>query len=577
VEALDHRAHEHVAVLAAGPFPAQDGQRALETSFPPEEEHKAGRFFASAYEVEGRELAWERHPEWKDGEVHGLVKETGATYLYRTIHADEERSVRVLLGSDDAVRVFLNGELVHESRAARVAAPGEDRFDVRLSAGENRLLVKVVNFGGEHAFAFELDTETADRMPSALVRALRAEPEDRTGEDEEAIRDWFRSRVSERGGKLYAELAQVRSEREALDIEVPRIPVMAEMEEPRETRVHVKGNFLAQGDPVAPEVPQALGRLPDGAPRDRLGLARWLVSTKNPLTARVTANRLWEGLFGRGLVETSEDFGTRGELPSHPELLDWLAVELADGGWSLKRWLRLVVSSSTYRQSSNVSPELLERDPENRLLARGPRRRVEAEIVRDLALAAAGLLSPEIGGPSVFPPQPDGIWVMIYSDDHWVTATDAGRFRRGIYTFWRRTAPYPTFAMFDAPSREATCTRRPRTNTPLQALATLNDPAFVEAAAGLARRMIREAGPVLDDRARYGFRLCASRVPREDELAVLVELYRSERAHFAERPEEARRLAEGALPTDGFDLVELAAWTVVANALLNLDETLTRS
>ncbi|MCZ6597937.1 MAG: DUF1553 domain-containing protein, partial [Planctomycetota bacterium] len=374
----------------------------------------------------------------------------------------------------------------------------------------------------------------------------------------------------------------LEDERRAVDASVARTMVMQRTEEPRQTHVHVRGNFLALGEPVEPGVPAVLNPLPADVPADRLALARWLVDPTNPLTARVTVNRFWEQLFGTGLVPTSADFGTRGDAPSHPELLDWLAIDFVEQGWSVKLLLRTIVTSATYRQASDVTPELAERDPNNLLLARGPRFRVEAEAVRDLALAASGLLDRTLGGPSVFPPQPDGIWAAAYSGDEWTTSEGGDRWRRGIYTFLRRTSPYPTFAMFDATSRELVCTRRNRSNTPLQALALLNDPAFVEAAKGLAVRMLTEAGPEPEDRARRGFRLCLSREPAADELAILVDLYRAEREAFAADPDGAQRArALASLPpgldVSGLDPIELAAWTVVANTLLNLDETITKS
>jgi hypothetical protein len=289
-------------------------------------------------------------------------------------------------------------------------------------------------------------------------------------------------------------------------------------------------------------------------------------------------NRLWSQYFGRGLVETTDEFGTQGEPPTHPELLDWLAVEFVDHGWSLKHMHRLVALSATYRQSSKVTPELVRRDPYNRLFARGPRFRLEAEMVRDNALAICGLLSRKVGGPSVFPFQPDGVWANPYSGDRWQTSTGGDQYRRGLYTFWRRTAPYAAFVSFDAPSREVCTDRRARTNTPLQALATLNDHAFVECSAALARRMLAEPKKGDAERATYGFRLCVSRKPSDAELSLLLDLYRENLAKYRKDVAAAKALATAGLPDipKGVDPAELAAWTVVANVLLNLDETITK-
>ncbi|TAH34360.1 MAG: DUF1553 domain-containing protein [Planctomycetota bacterium] len=346
--------------------------------------------------------------------------------------------------------------------------------------------------------------------------------------------------------------------------------VLAERAQPRATHVLQKGSFLSPGAAVEPAVPAVLGSLPPDAPRNRLGLAQWLVAPDNPLTARVLANRVWSQYFGAGLSSTPEDFGSQGDAPTHSELLDWLALELVSGGWDVKALHHLIVTSATYRQASRVTPELLERDPYNRVFARGPRFRLEAEAVRDVALSASGLLNPVLGGPSVFPPQPDGIWNLPYSDDRWTAQQGAERHRRALYTFWRRSAPYPLMTNFDAPSREFTCTRRARSNTPLQALNLLNDPAFVEAAAALARRMLAQAGAGDAERAAYGFRLCVARAPQPEEVRILLELLGAQRRRYQADPQAAAALVAGADP-------DLAAWTVVANVLLNLDETITKS
>ncbi len=352
--------------------------------------------------------------------------------------------------------------------------------------------------------------------------------------------------------------------------------VMKELPQRRPTKVMIRGNHKNLGEAVEPGVPSRLHGLPADAPANRLGLAKWLVSAENPLTARVTMNRIWARYYGRGFVETSEDFGIQGDLPTHPELLDWLATELIAQQWSLKSMHRLIVTSATYRQSSRVSPQLLKRDPFNRLFARGPRLRLDAEVVRDNALAIAGLLNRKVCGPSVFPYQPDGIWFNPYSGDRWVVSTGGDQHRRGLYTFWRRTAPYAAFMAFDAPSREIACERRPRTNTPLQALATLNDKVFVEASAALARRMVAEAKGEREW-IIYGFRLCVARTPTEREVELLRKLYAENMEKYRKDAAAAAAMVKngGALPP-GVEAAELAAWTVIANVLLNLDETITK-
>jgi hypothetical protein len=376
--------------------------------------------------------------------------------------------------------------------------------------------------------------------------------------------------------------------------------VMQELPAPRKTHVFVGGSFLNPGEEVEPGVPAAIGSIsarglahfsmpgeknvpvplparPLSAHLTRLDLARWLVGPGNPLAARVTINRMWAAHFGTGIVATVEDFGTKGDPPSHPELLDWLATEFVRRGWDMKAMHRLIVTSATYRQSPRVSPELFARDPQNRLLARGPRVRLEAEMVRDQALAVSGLLSPKIGGPSVMPPMPDGIWNSPYSGDRWSTSNGEDRYRRGLYTFWKRTSPYPSFMSFDAPSREVCTVRRPRTNTPLQALTVLNDPVYIEAAQALAARMAKISNDPAAE-ATYGFRLTLARRPTSAELDRLLSLYRAEVERFAKDPKAAREMAgSAATASSAASSAELAAWTVVANVLLNLDETLNMS
>jgi mono/diheme cytochrome c family protein len=347
---------------------------------------------------------------------------------------------------------------------------------------------------------------------------------------------------------------------------------------PRETFVHVRGNFLDKGEKVVAGLPAVFGQPPAGEVLNRLALARWLVSPDNPLTARVAVNRLWEEVFGTGIVETSENFGTQGEPPFHPELLDWLATEYVRIGWDTKKMLKLLVTSAAYRQSSQVSEEVAKRDPKNRLLARGPRVRLPAETIRDQALFVGGLLSPKMYGPPVQPPRPAfGLTAAFGGTTDWSTSDGEDKYRRGLYVRCRRNAPYPPMTTFDAPERTVCNVRRLRTNTPLQALVTLNDPVFVEAAQALGRRMAARAGTTASG-VEHGFRLCLTRPPRPDETKRLVDLFEKSRGQFAANPAGALALATkplGPAPT-GMDVVDLAAWTVVANVLLNLDETLAK-
>ncbi len=391
---------------------------------------------------------------------------------------------------------------------------------------------------------------------------------------------------------LAAQINDLETKRNKLILEFTKTPVLRELSasDRRESYIHNRGNFLDPGKPVEPGLPErfAFGtessaeQGDDSTSLDRLDVADWLVNQGNPLTARVAVNRVWARLFGAGLVTTEEDFGSQGERPSHPELLDWLAVTYRDDlDWSLKRLCRLIVTSSTYRQSSAVRPETLQRDPDNRLLSRGSRFRLQAEVVRDQALAVAGLLSRRIGGPSVMPPQPDGVWRTTYSKLKWTTSNGGDRARRALYTFWRRTSPYPSMITFDAGSREVCQIRRVRTNTPLQALVTLNDPVYVEAAAALGQRILDEAPAETDARIRLGIRLVLAREARPVEVRRLTDYLNLVRDAFVDDPEAARALLRDAnVPVDPLEdakVAECAAWTMVGTVLINLDETLTRS
>ena len=413
--------------------------------------------------------------------------------------------------------------------------------------------------------------------PDAIRKILATAPAERDDKQHAELTQYYHS-IAPELKTLREELAGLRRAESNLDQSIPITSVMVELEKGRETHLLLRGSFLSKGDKVSPGVPSVLPPLPENQPANRLALARWLVDAGNPLTARVTMNRYWEQFFGRGIVETSEDFGSQGDPPTHPELLDWLATEFIRRGWSMKAMQKFIVMSATYRQSSRVTPEAYQRDPYNRLLARGPRVRLEAEMIRDQALAIAGLLGRKQGGPSVMPPQPEGLWQVVYSGDNWTTSKGADKYRRGIYTFWRRTNPYPSMTTFDAPSREFCVLKRSRSNTPLQALTTLNDPAFVEAAQALARRVAGAPATDLKQRASRAFRLCLARAPQPKETERLVALYKSELANFKQNAAAAEKMANSELgkAPAGMDISELAAWTVVANVLLNLDETITK-
>ncbi len=350
-------------------------------------------------------------------------------------------------------------------------------------------------------------------------------------------------------------------------------PVMIEKEPAYQRKTHVfeRGNWMVSGEEVQPGIPQAWNDLPEGAPLNRLGMAQWLVSKDNPLTARVTVNRFWAQLFGTGIVETIEDFGTQGAKPSHPELLDWLAQQfMYEHRWSTKKLLKQMVMSATYQQSSKTTPSLLEIDPDNRWLARGPRIRLDAEQVRDQALAVSGLLSDKMYGPSVMPPQPAGIWQVVYSGLEWKTSEGEDQNRRALYTYWRRTSPYPSMIAFDSPSREFCVTQRINTNTPLQALVTLNDTVYIAAAQALAQRMLQEHPNQVEAQIKAGYQMAMVQEIADEKLADLQLLYTEALAHFNKNPEAVKALT-------GQQDKQLAALTVVANAIMNLDEFVTKA
>jgi hypothetical protein len=360
--------------------------------------------------------------------------------------------------------------------------------------------------------------------------------------------------------------------------DIPTVMVMEEMPQPREAHLLQRGAYDLPGEIVVPGTPAILPQIPAGLPNNRLGLARWLVDPSNPLTARAIVNRFWQMVVGTGLVKTVENLGSQGEPPSHPKLLDWLATEFVRTGWDTKALLRTIVTSSTYRQSSKSTPTLLEKDPENRLLARGPRFRLPAEMVRDQALAFAGLLVNKIGGPPTRPYQPPGLWLEVSKDVEYEQEHGENLYRRSLYTIRRRAVPSPMMATFDASNRESCVVGQNLTNTPLQALDLMNDVTFVEAARVFAQRMMRQGGKTAQDRISFGFRVVTGRLPDVEERHTLVDLYEHELDDYQKAPDLAKRaVSHGEAPIDErLETVELAAYTSVARLILNLDEAVTK-
>lgn len=564
----------------AGPYAAPDGATAYKTEYGPETKVDLAETYPD------QRLKWVPAKAFADGAAIDLPGGVAATYLYRTIQAPAARTVRLALASNDAIKVWLNGSVVHDRDVQRALTPEEDQVTLRLAAGENRLLVKVVNYGAAYQFYFRLAHEELGDVPLGLEALFATAPEARTPAQQDELRTLFRREQWPDWKPLETYLASLNDARAKLDAEIPTAMIMQDLPEPRETFVLDRGQYDLPKEKVSAAVPAALGSLPAGAPPNRLGLAQWLVSDNNPLTARVTVNRYWQNYFGTGIVKTVEDFGMQGEWPAHPELLDWLAREFMRSGWDVKALQRMIVTSATYRQSSKSSPELNQRDPENRLLARGPRFRLEAEAIRDTALAASGLLIPVIGGPSVRPYQPD-LWKEVsyggagtkFTAQEFVQDKGENLYRRSMYTFWKRQSPPPTMLTFDAPTREVCSARRPRTNTPLQALAIMNDPQFVEAARFIAQRVLKEADDDTQARIDHAYKLVLARAPHADECAVVANFIAAQEAAYAADPAHAAKLLTvGDAPADpALDPAALATWTTVASMLLNLDEAMSKT
>lgn len=428
--------------------------------------------------------------------------------------------------------------------------------------------------------------QTKSSVPQNVRDAIKVQTDKRTDDQKKLIREYFLENIYAKTKAtfepLHQEIEALNKQRGDLDAAIPVSLVMADLPQPRDTFVLIRGAYNKHGDKVTPGVPAVFPPLPEGLPANRLGLAKWLVAPNHPLTARVAVNRFWQQCFGRGIVKTAEDFGSQGEMPTHPELLDWLATEFVASGWNVKHIMKLILMSNTYRQSSRITSELAQRDPENMLLARGPRFRMDAETVRDSALYISGLLVDRIGGKSVKPYQPAGIWEavgFVGSNTREYKADDgAALYRRSLYTFWKRTAPPPSLMAFDAPSRETCTARRARTNTPLQALTLMNDDQYVEAARKMAERILTEGGGTDEERLTFGFRLALSRKPEPKELEVLIKTFRDQLTYFQAHGDAGTKLLSvGASPgNQSLNVPEHAAWTMMTNLILNLDEAISK-
>jgi len=516
-----------------------------------------------------------------DGRVNELPGGANNCYVAKRLFVPTARELELALGSDDGMRVFVDGAEIYKNQIDRAAAADQDAAKASFARGTRSVVFKVVNTGGQGGFYWR-EKRRDGEFSGDLVAALLPR-EARWKELEARLEARWLTEFSPTYRARSERIAAFEGELRALEARIPRTMVMREAAMPRDTFVLMRGAYDKPDTsrPVARSVPSALGTLPTGSPANRIGLAQWLLAADNPLVARVAVNRIWELVFGSGIVATTEDFGLQGAFPTHPELLDWLAVEFRESGWDVQHMLRILLTSEAYAQVSRRREDLAERDPENALLARGSRRRLHAEAIRDLALYTSGLLVERFGGPSVKPYQPEGLWqevAMPASNTRlYERGTGDALWRRSLYTYWKRACPPPAMLTLDAPTREFCNIRRIATNTPLQALVLWNDEQFVEAARALATRTLGEASGD-DERIVRAFRRVTAQQPDADELALLRAALADFRVRYQGAPEDAKALVEvGESPAPmGVDPAELAAWTVLCSSLLNLDVTICR-
>ena len=567
---------------SVGPFTAAHGNLAFYQVYEPETKPvKTGDEFTFG----GKTLKWAQQTHWIDARVHNdIVGENSATYLHRNINSATRQKALLHIGSGDALKVWINDTEIFAKNVQRDAAAAQEQLQVQLNPGNNALLLKVVNYSGPSGFYFRIETDVP-LVPADIVDIAATSRGEREEAPQAQIRDYYRGNVTQDADlkALFAELAEVRQKRNTLDASLTTTLVMQERTEPRGAYVLERGEYERRGEQVYPQTPAALPPMAADAAPNRLSLAKWLLSPEHPLTARVTINRFWQNMFGTGIVKTAEDFGTQGIPPVHPELLDWLATEFIASEWDVQQMLKLMLTSATYRQSAQVTARKLELDADNRLLSRGPRFRLDAETLRDNALAVSGLLYTHIGGPSVKPPQPDGLWAAVgftgSNTDKFVQDTGPDKVhRRSLYTFWKRTSPPPQMNILDAPSRESCTVRRERTNTPMQALMLMNDPQYFEAARAFAERILNEGGTTSQARIDYAFEIATARLPKSDEAALLLATLEAQTEELAANPEAATELVQvGESASDEtLDAVEVAAWTLIANLILNLDEVVNK-
>jgi hypothetical protein len=522
--------------------------------------------------LEDGKVAFGLHHMWPGNSLKVRTRSTIPVNEFVPITVSYDGSSRAA-----GVRIYLNGkqadvEIFRDKLTKDIVYGGEPDLTIGYRFRDN-------GFKGGAVRSFRLFNRAISALEAVRLAAdadpqLWSAPTEKLSSAERALLfEHYLSAVHEPANDWRKELFALRDETRKLVEPIPEAMVMEELPTPKPAFILKRGAYDAPGDPVTMDTPAAMPPFPTGAPRNRLGLARWLTQPDHPLTSRVTVNRLWQQMFGKGLVETSDNFGSTGSPPTHPELLDWLARDFVNNDWNVKRFLRQIALSATYRQSAVVSPELLAKDPYNHLLARAPGRRLTAEMLRDQALFVSGLFVEKPGGPSVYPYQPAGLWNEAMGRPHYPESKGADLYRRSLYTFWKRTVPHPQMTTFDAADRSVCSARRQATNTPLQALALLNDTQMVEAARFLGQRLIKEGGSTTAERATWAFRLVTGRKPTRKESSVLVELFDEQKAEFAEDPRAAEKLlAVGASKADAtLNKIDLAAATTLALAILNHD------
>ena len=562
-------------IHTAGPFPVENATAGYYRTFASQQKaFKIDQVFV----YEEREYRWHHRgdfPQVRACSIPTIPERQSVVVWHQSLQSPKAQEVTLLLGADDGYQVFLNGKELGKVRGPKTIHPLGSEWTLKLKSGHNDLYLKLINHAKQSELTYAYRS-FALTVPSELKQLASVPSDQRRDATKQSLRQYYRSVYCTHPEWLTLQnlVAGAQKSKEKLDAEIPTTLVWKETSPPRPAHIMKRGQYDQPGEKVSRDTPAFLPPFPEDAPRNRLGLAKWLSQSDHPLTARVAVNRFWQQIFGQGLVKTSEDFGNQGESPSHFGLLDFLALDFQSHGWDTKRFLKMILMTDAYRRSAKATDEMLRIDPENTLLARGPRFRLDAEMLRDQSLAYAGRLKLEAGGPSVKPPQPDGLWKAVgYSGSNTVqfTADEGDKvYRRSVYMFWKRTSPPPQMSTLDAPSREACTARRERTNTPLQALLLLNETQYFQASGDLVKRIMDQAN-LQDDNARlqWAFELLTVRKPSTTELKELSQLLEDLTIYYENNPTLAANLA------DSSD-AKLAAWTIIGNTLLNLDEVVNK-